>query len=143
MEEHLRLFGVPSEFVEEIWDFIKDLLLYALKYSDNKYTIDDILHHILQRNMQLWVIEDNDHAIHAAIVTQIVQYPNKKVMFILLVAGVKFDDWSHVLHNFILFAKDHQCDAIQGYGRAGWERRLAPLGFKKIHTVFSYPISGV
>ena len=140
MDETLRLCGMPSATIDYVWDMVEPLLIPAVGYSDGKYAIKDIYDQLKEKNMQLWVIADNEDIIHAAIVTQIVEYPNKKVMFIVLVGGVKFDTWSHVLPHFVAFAEDHQCESIEAYGRTGWETKLKHLGFKKILTVYRFPV---
>lgn len=140
MSEKLTLFPVPSSRMSEVWPLAKNLIRDALEYADNKFALEDIFFHLRHMDMQLWLVIDELDAIKGAIVTQIIQYPNKKVLLIMLISGVKFDDWSHFLSDFIAFAKDHNCQSLEGYGRAGWEKKIKHLGFKKIHTIFSLPI---
>lgn len=140
MDDDLRLCAVPSSTIEYFWEVVQPMINAALKHADGKYSENDIFRLLKEKNMQLWVIADIEDIIQAAIVTQIVEYPNKKVMFIVLVGGVKFDNWSHVLPHFVSFARDHQCQSIEGYGRSGWETKLKHLGFKKILTVYRFPV---
>jgi hypothetical protein len=142
MDNDLRLCGIPARHIDYIWDLILHMISDAVEYSYGKYTVQDIYNALCERDMQLWVIVDNDDIPHAIIVTQIIYYPSKKVMLFVLAAGVKFDNWTHLLPQFIAFAKDHQCTAMEFYGRTGWEKKIEPLGFKKIHTVFSLNING-
>lgn len=92
--------------------------------------------------MQLWIVQDQYEEIIAAIVTQIISFPRKKVLFLLFIAGVRYDEWTFVLSDLIEFAKANQCQSIEGYGRPGWERKAKPLGFKKVHTVYSLNLWG-
>lgn len=138
----MHICAVSSKNAPHLWDIIDDMILDALDYANGKFTIDDIHEAILNRDMQLWVIIDGEDIVHAVVVTQVIHYPSKKVMLFVLVSGVKFDNWKHLLPHFELFAKDHDCTAIEFYGRTGWEKKTRELGFKKIHTVFSLDIKG-
>lgn len=138
----LRMCGIISEDVDQIWPQIEDILQTAVEYSDGKYRISDIYHALIERDMQLWIIVDDKNHIYSAIVTQVVTYPRKKVMFVMLVAGVKFNEWSALITNLTDFAKAHGCETIEGYGREGWEVKLKRIGFAKIHTVYSLSLWG-
>ena len=140
METNFRLCGIPSSNVQYLWESVKYQLHAALEYADDKFTLENIYEYLKEKSMQLWLVVSGHSTIHASIVTQIVEYANKKVMFIVLVGGVKFDEWSHVIETFTAFAQSHDCQTIEGYGRAGWEPKLKQLGFKKVHTVYSLPI---
>lgn len=140
MRDDLRLCGISYKNVMGMWDVVQDMIVRALKHSDGKYTIFDVQYALLTRDMQLWVVADSEDEINAVIITQIVSFPSKKVLFFLLVSGVNFNDWNHFLPHFKLFAKDHQCSAMEALGRVGWEKKIIALGFKRIHTVFSLPI---
>ncbi len=67
---------VPSEDVEFIWSQIKPLLEKAL---DETYTISDIYKGLLDDRMQLF-ISWNDDRVESAVVTEIAQYPQSKVL---------------------------------------------------------------
>lgn len=142
MRDDLRLCAIPSKNVKYMWELVDTMILAGLKYANGKYTLQDIYHAILDRDMQLWLIVDIDDIIHAAIVTQIIYYPSKKVMLFVIVSGVKFNNWIHELPHFVLFARSHDCESIEFYGRSGWEKKVKKLGFDKIHTVFSLNING-
>jgi len=140
MNEKLSLCGILSTQVNDVWQFIKENIASALNYADDKYSVDDILGFIRDKKMQLWVVIDQDFAIHASIVTQIVNYPRKKVMLIVIVAGVKLNEWEHIIRNLVQYAKSHDCHSIEAFGRSGWEKKVKHLGFTKIHTYYKLPI---
>ena len=89
--------------------------------------------------MQLWVAFDND-GLCAMEVTQIINFPRKKVLMLVFTAGRRAENWLHLIDELKIFAKQHGCTSIEGYGRPGWEKLSAPLGFKKIHTIFKLPL---
>lgn len=140
MNKDLVLFGIDPKEITKCWPRIKDGLENALKYSDGKYSIFDIECALVSHEMQLWIASDVYSKIHAIFVTQIINYGSKKVMLFVLIQGVKFDEWKHFISDFKKFAKSHDCQTIEGYGRAGWEPKIVSMGFKKVHTVYSLPI---
>jgi uncharacterized protein (DUF2126 family) len=136
----IRMYGVLSESVDQVWSEVKPLLEEAIKRSaDGKYEADDIYTAVKARDMQLWVAFD-DKGLCAIEITQIVKYPRKKVLMLFFTAGRQAENWLHLIDELGLFAKEHGCTAIEGYGRPGWEKLSAPLGFKKIHTIFKLPL---
>lgn len=140
MENDLMLFGINPKDIYKCWAKVERPIKSALKYGDGKYKSSDIECFLKTHEMQLWVIIDKKGTMKAVIVTQIVSYPQKKVMFFILIHGVKFGDWKHFIDDFTAFAKSHGCTAIEGYGRPGWERKISDIGFTKVHTVYSLPI---
>jgi len=139
-DNKLQLNGIPSVDVMRVWEDIQYLLKSALEYADHKYTIFDVQYALMSRDMQLWLVMTDDDVIQSMIITQIVQYPNKKVMFFVFAAGVKSNEWIHFIDHFKDFAAEHQCHAIEVLGRAGWEKKFKSLGFTKVHTVYSLPL---
>lgn len=138
--DDLLLFGISPDDIPKCWNKVERPIQNALKYSDGKYNILDIECLLKTHEMQLWVIIDKSGIMKAVIVTQVVSYPQKKVMFFVLIHGVKFGDWKHFIDDFTSFAKSHGCSSIEGYGRPGWEKKISDIGFSKIHTVYSLPI---
>lgn len=138
--DELMLFGINPSDIHKCWLKIEKPIQNALKYSDGKYNIADIECSLKTHEMQLWVIVDKIGSMKAVIITQIVSYPQKKVMFFVLIHGIKFGDWKHFIDDFVSFAKSHDCTAIEGYGRPGWEKKISDIGFSKVHTVYRLQI---
>ena len=59
----------------------------------------------------------------------------------MFLSGFQFDKWKHLISTLEKFAKHNSCKSIDFFGREGWEKKVKEMGFKKIHTVFSMPIS--
>ena len=145
MEDHpnnIRLYGVIADTPEfnQIWDLAKPYIEKAIFYSDGKYSIDSVLSSLLARDMQLWGAFD-DKGLCVACVTSIVKFPLKRVFFLLFIGGRDSVNWLHLIERLKCFAKEHQCDHMEGYGRPGWEKLSKPLGFKKVHTIFKFNLN--
>ena len=112
---------VPSEDVEFIWSQIKPLLEKAL---DETYTIDDIYKGLIEDRMQLF-ISWNDERVESAVVTEIAQYPQSKVLRYFLAGGVNLENWLERIQKVIeKFAKKENCTHREVAGRKGWVRKL-------------------
>ncbi len=112
---------VPSEDVEFIWSQVKPLLEKAL---DETYTIGDIYKGLLDDRMQLF-ISWNDDRVESAVVTEIAQYPQSKVLRYFLAGGTNLDNWLERIQKIIeKFAKQENCTHLEVAGRKGWVKKL-------------------
>jgi len=78
---------VPSEDVEFIWSQVAPLLEKAL---DETYSIKDILYGLANDRMQLFISWHNDK-VESAVVTEIAQYPQSKVLRYFLAGGTNLE----------------------------------------------------
>jgi len=112
---------VPSEDVEFIWSQTQPLLEKAL---DETYTIEDIYKGLLNNRMQLF-ISWNDNKVESAVVTEIAQYPQSKVLRYFLAGGTNLENWLEKIQQVIeKFAKQENCTHLEVAGRKGWVRKL-------------------
>ena len=78
----------------------------------------------------LWVVLDEEDNMVAAITTRIATYPRRKAMVLDFVGGTKLHKWKDtVIETIGRFAKENDCQHLEGYGRKGWERALRGNGF--------------
>ena len=112
---------VPSEDVEFIWSQVAPLLEKAL---DETYSIKDILYGISTGRMQLFISWHNDK-VESAVVTEIAQYPQSKVLRYFLAGGTNLENWLEEIQIVIeKFAKKENCTHLEVAGRKGWVRKL-------------------
>ena len=120
MKLSLNIAGVPTELINDVWPYVRDYIISALAYSDNKYTETDVYLSLLDKSMQLWVT--GDEIPKGAGVTQIVNYPNKTVCVIMFYGGDGFDQ--DLLFHVEQWAKENNCTSIEVWGRKGWIKSL-------------------
>ena len=112
---------VPSEDVDRIWSQVAPLLEKAL---DETYSIEDILYGLSNNRMQLF-ISWNNNKVESAVVTEIAQYPQSKVLRYFLAGGNNLDNWLERIQEIIeKFAKQQNCTHLEVAGRKGWVRKL-------------------
>lgn len=139
----IELEQVRLEQVVNLWLDIEHYIKAALDYSDDRYNLDDIKELVLAEKMQLWVFWDIDYfefniKPRGIIVSEILQYPRKRVAQIVLLSCDKFNVCHYPgIKTFSHWAKVNDCINIDINGRFGWERKLKGTGFKKLFTTMS------
>ena len=120
---------VPSEDLEFIWSQVAPLLEKAL---DETYSIKDILYGLANDRMQLF-ISWNDNRVESAVVTEIAQYPQAKILRYFLAGGRNLENWLERIQEKIeKFAKQNKCTYLEVAGRKGWVRKLKGYKMKAI-----------
>lgn len=89
----------------------------ALEYSNGTHDIDDVMQGLKTGEFQLFA---NDGA---CVVTQLTQYPKKKVCFIFL-AGGELESVKRLQPEVSQWAKDKGCEVLTMIGRKGWSKVL-------------------
>ncbi len=142
MEDQGSVFILPLSSVDALrkWDDIVPLLDKAMEYEDGKYSVDDVRDFVADNKAQVWVAIQSSHVLGVA-VTQVVDYPQKSMLLILCLAGKYFDLWDNIVRDHLVpYAIGYDCDGIEFYGRKGWIRRAAHLGFVPVHHVYELKI---
>ena len=111
---------VPQEDLHIVWNEVEPLIKKAL---DDTYTARDILDGLVKNAFQLFISWENK--VESAVITEVIQYPQKKVCRYFLAGGSNMNNWLEPIQQEIeKFAKYNQCDAIEVAGRKGWLRKL-------------------
>ena len=116
---------VPPDDLHIIWNEVEQKIKPAL---DDCYTPQDIIDGLIQDRFQLFISWE-DH-VESAVITEIAEYPQKKICRYFLAGGNNMDNWLEPIQKAIeQFARDNQCNAIEVAGRKGWLRKLK--GYKQ------------
>ena len=99
----------------------------ALAYAPGTHTFDDVAGMIETGRLQLWP------AMHGCLVTEIVDYPQKRVLNVFL-AGGTLSQLFDMDPDVQAWAKAMGCTTATMHGRRGWTRALADLGWRETLT---------
>lgn len=105
----------------------------ALEYSGGTHTFKDIVDGILSQQYQFWPAE------RGCAITEIVVFPQKKVLHIFL-AGGEMDQIVDMDDSAVYFAKSQGCDSVTIAGRRGWKRVLSEKGYSEYFTTLAKDI---
>lgn len=95
----------------------------ALEYSGGTHTFDDVVSGITSGHMQLWPAE------RGCAVTEIVDFPQKKVLHVFL-AGGEMDQLFAMIDSAAVWGREQGCTSMTLSGRLGWQRAMKPLGWE-------------
>lgn len=130
--------GVPSDKIDAIWPHVEGMLENAItRAADGKYLAEDVLEMLRAKEMQLWLGYDQEGAA-LAVVTQILIYPRKRSLLLFAVAGRNGrmkKHWWRFLPLLEAFAREKDCQSIEGYGRKGWLKK-APHNYEITHVIW-------
>jgi len=71
----------------------------------------------------------------ALVIYEFRQEYNKKICRLVLGCGNGLTKATKLLDDFCKWCKAQGCDFVEGAGRSGWERVLAPHGFTRTETI--------
>jgi hypothetical protein len=140
----MSLYVVSEEQVDELWPLLSPFLESSL-YVGDEFTIDDLHKEVKSKQGLLWMGFSDNHGVYGAAITEIIQYPKKKV-FLIKYLGAKPGAMAHLLgtamETFRKLAVEWECDVVQLYGRKGWVNVLKPFGYKPIKYVCELDLKG-
>lgn len=110
----------------------------ALRYCGGTHTFADVRDAVQANRMQLWC------GPRSAIITEIIIYPQKKVLNFFLAGGVSAEIEA-MLPGIESWGAAHGCSAAGMTGRRGWERTFLckSAGWTPTHVLFSKDLSHV
>ena len=114
---------VEAEDIDMVWDEASPLIEKALRHAEGELIPNDIKKHLDSGNLRLWVaLEDRD--VIAAMVTEIIQYPRKKIVRVITLAGKDMSLWYDFLPMLEGYAIRHGCSSLEAWTRKGMTRKL-------------------
>lgn len=116
----------------KFWPAAREYLREAIKLN-GALDDDDVLSLIKSQHMQLWGIHDGD--LKAVMVTEVVNYPKKKYVRVVLIGGHEMEKWNQlVVDSLERFRIEQGANGIEGGGRRGWVKSLEKFGFREYAT---------
>ena len=127
---------IPFDHVDAVWGRVREMLEPAVAVTNGRYTTYDVYNALQCQAMTLWIAFDQN-GIHGCQVTQVTEYPSKRVLVSVFTAGKMLRAWREPMMDMLLrWAKEHSCEAIEGLGREGWVKLMEPYGCKKMLVMF-------
>jgi len=114
---------VSPEDIPYIWEKVHEHLKLMMPHSEGELNPEDFYDAIYEGEMQLWVAVDGDELL-ASMVTQIVNYPRKRIMRIISIAGKSMEEWIEYMPIIEDWALEHGCVSLECWGRKGWLKVL-------------------
>ena len=115
---------VAPEDVAYLWEHVSPLIDKVQRHTEGEVMADDFLEPLTHGDMQLWIATENN-VMHSAMITQIITYPQKRILRVILIAGSDFKRLYEFNDMIESFAIRTGCSGMELWGRKGW-RKLLP-----------------
>lgn len=128
---------VPASYLNTLWPDVRDELARAVDRSKGRWSLEMLFASILNGKQHLWVAFDKDKNIDGVGTTEIVFYPNRRMLGIMFLGGDNFNSWVwDMLEKFNDWARDNECDGIEATARMGFWKWLQQDGFDRSYVVY-------
>jgi hypothetical protein len=108
---------------------LRSRLERALAINGGLYKLDDILEEIKRNKMQSFACNQS------WAVTQVEDYPQKRVLTIVLVVG-EMEDVDDMYAQIKKYALENGAVRIQAWGRPGWVKKADQMGWHKTTELY-------
>ena len=126
-----------GQTVHEVWPTVQKWLTdNGAKLMRGNDSVEDVKQAIDTNNAQLWIWKTETAL--GIVVTQIVQYPRRKVCFIKFGTGYNAKEWAVPIITAIeRFAEFSGCGAVEICARPGWIKLLESAGYGSRHILLT------
>jgi hypothetical protein len=140
----MYLIQFKPEEIDKVWPLVKDKIQAALDRNRNFRNHTHVKENCKKGIEQLWVITDKKDDIHGVCVSQIMEQANYNIGLVRIATGHDLPLWVDKIKEFEDWASKHfDCKKIEVYGRPGWKKMLAPLGYEFSHVQMDKFIGGL
>jgi hypothetical protein len=131
---------VPAQYVDQCWPKIEGYIEKAAEYTYGRFTASNIYDLVVDGDYQLWIAFDGAD-IKGAVVTNVVTYPQRKLLCMQFCGGEDLVSWKDPMLALLRrFAKDVGCDGIESTARPGWAKIFQNDGFAAHWVTFELPL---
>jgi len=116
---------IQPDDLDVVWDEVVPLISAALEYSEGEVIPEDLVKPIKIGKMQLWVAMSD--GVIAAMITEIVVYPRKRILRVITIAGKDgrgMSKWYGFLPLVEGFAISNNCSSLEAWTRKGMAKKL-------------------
>lgn len=138
----IEVSAVPTEYIDTCWPQVESFLEGAAEYTHGRFRVGNIYDRIVEDGYQLWVAIEDDEII-GAVVTNVTDYPHKKVLSMPYCGGVDLHKWKDPMLAILRrFAAQVGCEAIEATARKGWAKIFKDDGYQERWVTFELPLQG-
>jgi hypothetical protein len=131
---------VPAQYLDQCWPKIEGYIEKAAEYTYGRFTASNIYDLVADGDYELW-IAFNGSDINGAVVTNVVTYPQRKLLCMQFCGGEDLVSWKDPMLALLRrFAKDIGCDGIESTARPGWAKIFQNDGFAAHWVTFELPL---
>jgi hypothetical protein len=132
---NFKVINIPPQGVDNVWGYAGEQIDRALEGGHGEITEEDVYYQAIQGQKQLWIISNDKYKPVGACITEMADYPRKRVVRILMLGGQGLRQWSDDLQAKIEeWAIQIGAKSIEVVGRKGWARYLTRYNYEPAYT---------
>jgi len=137
----VKFFQLPPNTIETLWPMLEKRLDAVIKRLNGRITGADMFRAISTGRQQCWTAWEGTECL-AAVVTRITVHPTGlKALEALVASGDFREKWQYLAVDTLTdFMRAEGCTLFEIHARPGWERVLAPKGFKRTNIVLELEV---
>lgn len=118
----VEILPVAQEHVRRVFPLCERYVADALVFTHGAFEPSDICDACERGDMQLWLATRDDEVL-AAVVSEITNYPRKRVVGVPFIGGKEMGAWFPLMLETIeAWSKEMGCVGMQGGARRGWAK---------------------
>ena len=141
MSTGVKFFQLPPSTIETLWPMLEKRLDAVIKRLNGRITARSLHDAISAGRWQCWTAWEGNECL-AAVVTRIEAHPSgMKTLEAIVASGDHREKWQYIAVDALTdFMRAEGCSLFEIHARPGWERVLAPKGFKRTHIVLELEV---
>lgn len=135
---------LDSPYIDKVWGTVAPHIDSALKRDTSQsITLDDVYRELKNNKMLLWYVVTEEE-IMAVAVTEVAEFPRRKVLHVLTLGGKDMPLWIDPLRDaFFSYMDELKLDALQAHCRLGLAKKLyTDYGWTYVTTVMELTRDG-
>jgi hypothetical protein len=127
---------VTAEQVDVVWPHFLPMVERALRHGQGDAMAPcDVFGKIKSGDWILWIAHEGEDVM-AGVVIEVSQFPRKKVVFVVMLVGSRWDEWADDLEKVLLEFKElNHADCIETSCRDGLVKKLGKRGWGRKATI--------
>jgi hypothetical protein len=133
---------IEKEYVIPAWHRVKEHLKPAIKRSKGRWEPEYVLAALVTGRHNLWVVtEGTGNEVVGAITTEVIYYPEKRMLMIHFLGGKGMDKWYVDMSDAMSeHARESGCTGIECIARSGFWKWFQNDGFEKTAVFYEKSI---
>lgn len=118
----IEILACPPNKVRSVFPLVEKYIADALVFTRGAWLPEDVCNACEKGGMQLWLATRDDEVL-AALVSEITDYPRKRIIGVPFIGGKEMRRWFHkALFTIEAWSKEMGCVGMQGGARRGWAK---------------------
>ena len=132
---------IEKEYCTAAWHRVKDHLKPAIKRSKGRWEPEYVLASLVTGRHNLWVITDETRKVVGAMTTEVVHYPEKRMLMIHFLGGSEMDKWYVDMSDAMTeHAREAGCIGIECIARSGFWKWFQNDSFERTAVFYEKSI---